>query len=111
MVDFPEKISRQSAALAAGVLLTLVALVAHRFLPERRLTLDPAQPGAVFYLTKGEETLTQVDWIDQSRVHFKCHFARDASGASCGYTYELFRDQNIARGADLSRFHNLTPTV
>ncbi|HKE94535.1 MAG TPA: GGDEF domain-containing protein [Povalibacter sp.] len=111
MVDFPEKISRQSAALAAGVLLTLVALVAHRFLPERRLTLDPAQKGAVFYLTKGEETLTQVDWIDQSRVHFKCHFARDASGASCGYTYELFRDQDIAHGADLSRFHKLTLTV
>ncbi len=111
MVDLPEKISRQSAILAAGVLLTLIALVAHRFLPARRLTLDPAQKGAVFYITKGEETLTQVDWIDQPHVHFKCHFAKDAPGASCGYTYELFRDKDIAHGIDLSRFHKLNLTI
>ena len=111
MVDFPEKISRQSAALAAGVLLTLVAVVAHRFLPERRLTLDPAKQGAVFYLTKGEETLTQVDWINQPQVHFKCHFAKDASGASCGYTYELFKDKDIAHGVDLAAFRRLKLTI
>ena len=51
----------QSAFLLIGILLTLVALFAHRFLPERRLTLDPSQTGMNFYLTKGEDALTQMD--------------------------------------------------
>ena len=101
----------QSALLLIGILLTLVALVAHRFLPERRFTLDSAKDGAVFYLTKGEEALSQVDWVDQPRVHFKCHFAQQASGASCGYTYELFNEKGIAHGADLSGYRNLKITI
>src|SRR5262245_65019899 len=101
----------QSAVVLIGILSTLVALVAHRFLPERTLTLDPAKKGVTFYLTKGEEALTQVDWVDQPRVHFKCHFAQQASGASCGYTYELFREKGIAHGADLSRYRNLKLTI
>src|ERR1044071_3755300 len=92
----------QSAILLIGILLTLVALAAHRFLPERRFTLDPAKKGVNFYLTKGEEGLTQVDWVDQSRVHFKCHFAVEASGANCGYTYLLARTVEADRGVDLS---------
>ena len=111
MVEFTEKKSSQSAALAVGILLTVVAVVAHRFLPERQLTLDPSQEGATFYLTKGEEALTQVDWVDQSRLHLKCHFAREASGASCGYTYELLRGKDIDHGADLSRYRNLKLTI
>src|SRR5690349_3100656 len=106
MVEVIPKKPSQSAVVAAGILLTLVAVFAHRFLPERRLTLDPAREGAVFYLTKGEEALTQVDWVNQPRLHFKCHFADAASGASCGFTYELFRD-DIAHGVDLSRYRNL----
>jgi diguanylate cyclase (GGDEF)-like protein len=97
----------QSALLLIGILLTLVAVFAHRFLPERRLTLDPAQTGMNFYLTKGEDALTQVDWVNPSRLHFKCHFAQEASGASCGYTYELFKGKDFAHGADLSRYRNL----
>ncbi len=111
MVEFNQQRSRQSAFLAAGILLTLVAVFAHRFFPDRRLTLDPSREGAHFYLTKGEDTLTQVDWLDQSRLHFKCHFAQAASGASCGYTYELFPAGDIAHGADLSRYRNLSLTI
>jgi diguanylate cyclase (GGDEF)-like protein len=110
MQDSLSRKPSQSAVLLIGILLTLVAVFAHRILPERRFTLDPAREGAVFYLTKGEETLTQVDWVDQPRVHFKCHFAQEASGASCGYTYELFQG-DIAHGADLSRYRNLKVTI
>src|SRR5688572_30595981 len=111
MVEFTEKKSSQSAALAVGILLTVVAVVAHRFLPDRRLTLNSSQEGAHFYLTKGEDTLTQVDWVDPSHLHFKCRFAREASGASCGYTYELLRGKDIAYGANLSRYRNLKLTI
>jgi diguanylate cyclase (GGDEF)-like protein len=97
----------QSALLLIGILLTLAVLAAHRLLPERRFTLDPTKEGANFYLTKGEEALTQVDWADQPRVHFKCHFASAASGASCGYTYQLHLNSAVDQGVDLSRYRNL----
>ncbi|HUQ12276.1 MAG TPA: diguanylate cyclase, partial [Steroidobacteraceae bacterium] len=90
-----------------GILLTLVAVVAHRFLPERRLTLDPSASGANFYLTKGDEALTQVNWVDQSRVHFKCRFAQQASGANCGYSYQLFAGDDAEHGVDLSSYRDL----
>ena len=101
----------QSAILLIGILLTLAALAAHRFLPERRFTLDPAREGVNFYLTKGEDALTQVDWVDQSRVHFKCHFTSAASGASCGYTYQLHVNSAVNEGVDLSRFRNLKVAI
>ena len=101
----------QSAILLIGILLTLAALAAHRFLPERRFTLDPAREGVNFYLTKGEDALTQVDWADQSRVHFKCHFTSAASGASCGYTYQLHVNSAVNEGVDLSRFRNLKVAI
>ena len=101
----------QSALLLIGILLTLAALAAHRALPERRFTLDPAKEGVNFYLIKGEEALTQVDWVDQSRVHFKCHFASAASGASCGYTYQLHANGAVNEGVDLSRFRNLKVAI
>ena len=75
---------RSALALAIGIVLTFVALAAHRFLPDRRLTLDPARENANFYLTKGEDALSRVDWVDESRLHFKCRFIQEAAGASCG---------------------------
>jgi len=101
----------QSALLLTGILLTLAALAAHRFLPERRFTLDPTKEGVNFYLIKGEEALTQVEWVDQSRVHFKCHFASAASGASCGYTYQLHMNSAVNEGVDLSRFRFLKVAI
>jgi diguanylate cyclase (GGDEF)-like protein len=110
MSDFPHNKSRQSAALLLGILLTAAAVFAHRFLPDRRLTLDSLQVGPQVYLTKGEEALTQVDWVDPSRFRFKCHFAKEAPGASCGYSYELLQG-DIAHGVDLSRYRNLKLTI
>jgi len=111
MQQAPDRKPSQSVVLLIGILLTLVAVFAHRFLPERRFTLDPSQEGANFYLTKGEDALTQVDWVDQSRVHFKCHFAQESSGASCGYTYQLHLNSAVNDGVDLSRYRNLDLTI
>jgi len=112
MVELTEKKSSQSATLAVGILLTVVAVVAHRFLPERKLPLDPWQKGAVYFLTRSDDdTLSKVDWVDQSRLHFKCRFAREAAGANCGYTYMLSRENAANHGADLSRYRNLNLTI
>src|SRR5687767_87451 len=89
----------QSAVLLIGILLTVIAVAAHRFLPERRLSLetskdvDTVAPGAPYFLTtSADPSQTKAEWVDQSRIHFKCEFVKSAPGASCGYTYMLTRD-------------------
>ncbi len=112
MVDSPKPMLSQSAAVALGILLTIFAVVAHRFLPERRLELDPTKAGAIYFLMKfGEEDLTKLDWVDQSRLHFRCRFANDSPGASCTYTFLLYKGDDSEHGVDLSRFRNLNLSI
>ncbi|MEO8061948.1 MAG: GGDEF domain-containing protein [Pseudomonadota bacterium] len=99
--------SGHSLTLLIGILLTVVALVAHRFLPERRLTLDSARANATYFLMQaGEGAPAKVDWLDQPRLHFKCHFPKEISGPSCSFTYLLYTT-NADRGTDLSRYRTL----
>ena len=112
----PGKLS-QSAALLIGILLTVIAVVAHRFLPERRLSLatservDTYAPNATYFLTTSDDpSMSQANWVDQSRLHFKCRFAKEAPGAGCGYTYMLSRE-NADRGVDLSRYRTLNLSI
>jgi diguanylate cyclase (GGDEF)-like protein len=98
----------QSVALLIGIVLTIGAMFAHRFLPERTLTLDPAAEGAVFYVTgSSEEGLTQSEWVDQPRVHFRCRFEKQSVSSSCGYSYAINRETAADQGVDLSRYRNL----
>jgi diguanylate cyclase (GGDEF)-like protein len=104
--------SRQTAALAAGILLTLFAVAAHRFLPERRLSLDLAHEGAAHFLMKfGDNDLTKLDWVDESRRHFRCRFEAESTSASCTYTYLLYRDTAADQGIDLSGYRHLNLAI
>jgi diguanylate cyclase (GGDEF)-like protein len=97
----------QSVALLIGILLTILAVVAHRFLPERRLMLDSARPGANFFLMQsGEGTPAQIQWVDQAKLHFTCQFAKHAAGQSCSFVYLLY-STSADRGIDLSRYRTL----
>src|SRR5512134_1794639 len=118
MNDSVHRKPSQSAALLIGILLTVIAVAAHRFLPERRLSLaassdvDTYAPGASYFLTtSADPSLTKADWVDQSRLHFKCRFAKEAPGASCGYTYMLTAEKAADHGVDLSRYRNLNLTI
>jgi diguanylate cyclase (GGDEF)-like protein len=97
----------QSAALLIGILLTVLAVVAHRFLPERRLTLDSAGGGESFFLMQsGDTSPSQVQWIDKDKLHYVCHFAKDASGHDCSFIYLLY-SASADRGVDLSHYRTL----
>ena len=110
--------SRQSATLLIGILLTIVAVAAHRYLPERRFSLDASeqidtsQPGATYFLTSSAEaSQTEASWVDQPRVHFKCRFNEAAPGAGCGYTHMLAGGTALEHGVDLSRYRHLNLTI
>ena len=112
MSDFVTAKPRQSAALLIGLVLTIVAVAAHRFLPERRFSVDPTREGAVFFLMDfGQDGLTQMNWVDQSRLHYKCRFTQQAAGASCGFTYLLYQGDAVQHGVDLSRYSKLNLTI
>jgi diguanylate cyclase (GGDEF)-like protein len=95
------------SALLIGIVLTFAAVAAHRFLPERRLTLDSARKGGTYFLMPSEkEAATQAQWSDQSKFHFTCRFAKDVPGQTCSFTYLLY-SKNADRGIDLSRYQTL----
>ena len=98
---------RQSAGLLIAIALTVLAVAAHRFLPDRRLTLDSARKGANFFLTQlGEGPPAKLEWVDQPRFHYTCEFAKDAAGQRCSFTFQLFT-KSADRGIDLSRYETL----
>ena len=97
----------QSAALLIGILLTVLALLAHRFLPERRLTLDSSKKGATFFLMQtGEGGQPKATWVNQSRFHFNCQIPKQAVNGGCSFTYLLYT-AHPDQGTDLSRYQNL----
>lgn len=102
----------QSAALLIGIVLTIGAVFAHRLLPERRLTLDSTREGANFFLMQsGEGAPSQVDWIDQPRMHFFCQFPKAASNPGCSLTYLLYPGDESDKGIDLSGYRRLNLSI
>jgi len=77
-----EKKSGQSAALVIGILLTCLAMVGHRFLPQRRLALESTKDLAnAFLMQSGNGAPADIQWIDQSSFHFACQFPK----ANCSF--------------------------
>ncbi len=92
------------------MLLTLLAVVAHRFLPERRLTIDSAREGANFFLVEsGNGAQAEQRWVDQGKFHYACRFPGAAAMQGCGFAFMLSADSS--HGIDLSRFRTLNLAV
>jgi diguanylate cyclase (GGDEF)-like protein len=101
-----------SAALLIGIVLTCLAVVAHRFLPERRFTLDSSRQGADFFLMQsGDGTPAKAEWLDKGRFHFTCQVPQTAAANSgCSFIYLLY-STNANQGIDLSRYRTLNLAV
>ena len=103
--------SSQSAALLIGILLTVIAVGAHRYLPERRLVLDGAREGATYFLMQsGDGTQSRTQWVDQPRFHYTCQFAKGAADPSCSFTYLLY-STSADRGIDLARYRTMNLAI
>jgi diguanylate cyclase (GGDEF)-like protein len=111
MPDSAPRTSTQSAFLLIGILLTLLAVVGHRFLPERRLSIDSSRPGANFFpVHMSNGAPAEFQWIDREKFHFACHFPEAVAPQGCGLAYML-SSGDARLGIDLSRFHTLNLTV
>jgi diguanylate cyclase (GGDEF)-like protein len=111
MTDSSHRKPPQSALLLLGILLTLLAVVGHRFLPERRLVIDSSRPAANFFLVQMFQG-PQVDlqWVDQAKFHYACRFPQEPIMQGCGFGFML-ATAVASQGIDLSRYKTLNLAV
>jgi diguanylate cyclase (GGDEF)-like protein len=109
--SIPKK-SGHSAVLLIGILLTCLAMVGHRFLPERRLTLENTKDTSLgFLMQSGDGAPATFQWIDQQRFHFACQFPQAAAvEQGCSFGFQLHSGK-VNEGVDLSRFQTLNLAV
>jgi len=97
--------------LLIAIVATGLALVAHRFLPERRLVLQGAPDGTNFFLMQsGDGAEADIRWVDQSHFHFACQFPKATVDQGCSFGFQL-HGQSVSDGVDLSRFHTLNLAI
>ena len=108
MDESTHKKSSHSAVLLIGILLTCLAVVGYRFLPERRLAFDGEKDVGLFFLMQsGNGAPADIQWVDQSHFHFACQFPKAAAvDQGCSFGYQLHSGK-LNEGTDLSRFQTL----
>ncbi|HKE94538.1 MAG TPA: GGDEF domain-containing protein, partial [Povalibacter sp.] len=101
----------QSAALLIVMLLTLVAVVGHRFLPERRLTITSSPETGNFFLGQTDDAHSaEMKWIDRAHLHYACRVPQATVWQSCNFGYML-ATRTPTQGVDLSRYKTLNLAV
>ena len=101
----------QSAVLLIGMLLTLLAVVGHRFLPERQLSIGTSEDGAYFFLGQtGNGPTAEMKWIDQAHLHYACRVPQATTWQSCNFGYMLARGA-MSEGVDLSPYKTLNLAI
>jgi diguanylate cyclase (GGDEF)-like protein len=113
-IDEPRRTTRSSHALVLllGILLTCLAVIGHRFLPERRLAIVSSPQGPYpFLMQSGDGAPADIQWVDQTRFHFACQFpAAAAVDQGCSFGYPL-HGENVNEGVDLSRYRTLNLSI
>jgi diguanylate cyclase (GGDEF)-like protein len=94
--------------LIAALALSLLAVLALEFMPDRQL--DLLAPGAAnnLFLATPESVGpdSPVQWIDARRHHWRCHYVAPASYQPCSITLML-SGKDPSRGVDLTRMRTL----
>lgn len=94
--------------LFAG-LLTIAIVVAHQYVPEKRITLLPNSnyPSSI-YGPEDTPGMPSAQWIDEQTQHWKCNFFPH-HGYSCGYSISF--TANDVSGFDLDKYDGLNIKV
>ena len=111
MTESERRKPNQSAGLLLVMLLTLLAVVGHRFLPERRLTITSAPEAGNFFLGQtGANPAPEMKWVDRAHLHYDCRVPAGTVWQSCNFGYML-ATMNPSQGVDLSRYKNLNLAI
>lgn len=103
--------SRHSLVLLLGILLTCLAMIAHRFLPERRLTIENRSEGPyAFLMQSGNGAPADIEWVDQAHFHFACTLPAASVDQGCSFGFPL-HGEHVNEGTDLSRYKTLNLAI
>jgi diguanylate cyclase (GGDEF)-like protein len=92
--------------IAAGILLTLAALVGREYLPPRTLDLLAPSSRLHFLATSAHG----IEWVDESHFHLRCHYVDTQGNQPCGVTF-LLTPGGVMQGMDLRSFDSVAVNV
>lgn len=93
-----------SKLLLVAIFLTLVAIAAKSFLPQRSLSIVPNTiPDANYFLLDPEHP--NAHWVDRDKFHFHCKFAENEANMPCNFIFMLSVDS--VHGTNLKGFDHL----
>jgi diguanylate cyclase (GGDEF)-like protein len=111
MAESKPRKPNQSAALLLCMLLTLLAVVGHRFLPERRLSITSSPETGNFFLGQtGDGPAAEITWTDRAHLAYHCRVPQATVWQSCNFGYML-ATEIASKGLDLSGYKTLNLAV
>lgn len=85
-------------------LMTLVVMYAHRYLPEKTLTLVPVPDQMAFlYMDESPSGKSSVEWLDEPAMSWRCTVVADGPDYTCGFHVPIGGGQG-SKGLDLSGY-------
>lgn len=92
--------------------MTLLAMFAHPFFPQKVLVLFPGEagPSAHLYMNQTHLHGTYYDWIDQSKLHWRCVIDDDEGRHLCGFNFNIGGGEG-SKGLNLSGYDSLVVSL
>lgn len=86
-----------------GLFITLLAIVSHQFLPDKRLLIYPKEGiDGVIYADEADGGKSRATWVDEERLHWRCDVREGVLHRYCGFHIDFAA--GTGKGLDLSGY-------
>ncbi len=97
-----------SSALLLAILITVLAVIAQNFFPDKRLTAWPNTNYVnYFYSTAMIDGHSAAYWLDQNKGLWRCDYPRDDKSEYFACSFNVLFGQEFDHGVDLSGYNHL----
>lgn len=97
-----------SSVLLLAIFVTVLAVIAQKFFPDKRLTVWPNTNYVnYFYATTKEDGRPAAYWLDQDRGRWRCEYPTDDKSEYFACSFNVLFTQELNRGIDLSGYSHL----
>ncbi|PUA27603.1 MAG: GGDEF domain-containing protein [Cellvibrio sp. 79] len=97
-----------SSALLLATLVTLIAVIAQKFFPEKRLTVWPNTNYVnYFYTTSNNNENSPAYWLNQDQGLWRCAYPADDKSEYFACSFNILFAEKLNRGIDLSGYTHM----
>ncbi len=100
-----------NSLILLAILITVIALIAQRYFPQKSLVLVPNQSTIVYlYSTNLPDGTPAISWLDESKRQWRCVYpdAGDDFFTACSFNIQLFKENERDKGVDLSSYSHMS---